>query len=138
VRTVRRSDRARRGFTLMEVMVATVILGGALLALASFAAKFARANATASISLTANDLAVERIEAGVKMKSTYLGIDSLRATESTFPGAPHYQGYTRRTDVTRIGGRAGIDPMDYKVVTVTITHARLTKPVARTVVVAAF
>jgi prepilin-type N-terminal cleavage/methylation domain-containing protein len=129
--------RARAGFTLMEVMVATIILGGALLALANFAAKFARANATASVSLTANELAVEKVEAGVKMKSTYIGIDSLRGTEATIPGT-QYAGYSRRTDVTRVGGRVGIDPMDYKVVTVTVTHARLLQPVARTVVVAAF
>jgi len=127
--------RSRRGFTLIEVLVATMVLGGSLLGLATFAVKFARATSSSGISQKATELAVERIEGIVRTKPSYVGIDSTAASE-TLTGVN--AGYTRTTAVTRVGGRAGIDPMDYKVVTVTVNHARLYRPVQKTVVIAAF
>ncbi|HYD52068.1 MAG TPA: prepilin-type N-terminal cleavage/methylation domain-containing protein [Gemmatimonadaceae bacterium] len=129
--------RARRGFTLIEVLVATFILGGALLGLAAFGAKFAKATTSSSITQTATELAVVKLETDVKSRMTYVGIDSTRGREATIPG-PQYAGYSRETLVTRIGGRPGVDSVDYKIVTVTVSHAMLRRPVEKSVIIPAF
>lgn len=128
------APRQRAGFTLIELIVATAILGGGLLALASFSVRFARANASARVALAANELVSSRLEQ-VKAGTRYVALDSLfERTEVTLP---NYPGYRRITRVTRVGGQAA-DSVDYQAVTVTVEHAALPQPVKRTVFIAPF
>jgi prepilin-type N-terminal cleavage/methylation domain-containing protein len=125
---------ARPGFSLVELLVAVAILGGALLSLAAFTLKFARSNSSARVALEAYELAAGRIEQ-VKSSPRYEVLDSL--FEKTEPAVPGFPGFQRKTTVTRVGGTP-VDSVDYQAVTVTVSHASLRKPVARTVFIAAF
>lgn len=129
-----RAVRARRGLSLVEVIVALSILGGVLLALGMFSARLAQATSTGRIRITAAQLAADRIET-VKTAPRYSVIDSLYvATESSISGFP---GYSRRTWVQRVGG-AVTDTIDYKIVTVQVTHAQMTGNVRKTTIIAPY
>ena len=129
-RSGRRGAGAPAGFTLVEVVFATAMLGGVLLGFAVFTRNFARASNTASLRAAASDLAVERLEA-VKAATTYAAIDAFAATETVIPTAP---GYARRTVVTQ----TRTAQVDYKTITVSVTHPALAQSVNKTTAIAAF
>jgi prepilin-type N-terminal cleavage/methylation domain-containing protein len=132
-----RRSGARRGFTLVEVVVALAILTGALLGLSLFIARMAQATSSARLLGTATELASDRLEL-VKSATTYSTIDSLyTATETSIPGSPDYFGFTRKTLIQHVGGLA-TDSVDYKIITVIVTHVSLTLPVRKTTSLAAF
>lgn len=125
---------ARRGMTLVEVMVALTILGIVMLGMGRFTTNFARTVSDAGIRSTASDLVADRLET-VKSTGRYDLIESLyQGTESTLPGHP---GYTRQTLVAHIGG-APTDSVDYKVVTVSVSAPRMTTPVKKSTVISSF
>lgn len=126
--------RARKGFSLVELIVALTILAGALLTLASFTARFAAANATARVSIAANELVAARLEQ-VKAANRYVALDSL--FEGVEPTVAGYAGFRRNTTVTRVGGQPA-DSVDYMIVTVSVSHAAMRRPLARSVIIAAF
>lgn len=115
------SLRARRGLTLIEVIVAMGILGSVLIVLGMFAVRFAQATSTSRVRITEGQLAADRIEA-VKGAPRYTAIESLYvATEATIAG---YPGYQRQTWVQHVGG-APTDTIDYKTVTVQVWNPQL-------------
>ena len=129
-----RAPRARRGLTLVEVIVALSILGGTLLALGMFSVRLSQNTSASRIRIQAAQLAAQRLET-VKGAPRYSAIESLYvATEAVVPNAP---GYQRQTWVTRIGGRVS-DTIDYKVVTVQVSHAQLAGNVRKTTIIAPF
>jgi prepilin-type N-terminal cleavage/methylation domain-containing protein len=124
--------RARRGFTLVEVMVALVILSVVLVGMASMTGSLLRNTTTSDRVAAAIQLAEHRIEQ-VQLEPSYARLDSLYAgVESNFPEFP---GFTRTTTVVRYGGSG--QPYDYRKVTVTVSGPGLPAPVSRTVTVAA-
>ena len=132
----RRRSRLRRGFTLVEVVVALALLTGALLALSMFIARMAHSTTTARLLSTATELAADRLEL-VKSAIRYAAIDSMyAATEPSIPGAD-YAGFTRTTVIQHVGGSA-TDSVDYRIVTVTVSHAALALPLRKTTAIAAF
>ncbi len=124
----------RKGMTLVEVMIAITILATAALSLAAFMAKFGHAVAVADVKNTASELAAQRLEA-IKNAPRYAAIDTL------YPGTEvlttPYVGYNRRTLVSHFGGGPS-DFYDYRTVTVIVTNPRLTTPVKRSTIIAAF
>lgn len=130
--------KARRGLSLVEVIVALAILGGVLLALGMFSARLAQATSSSRVRVTATQLVAERIEQ-VKSAPRYAAIESLYvATESNVPSPDSVGKYSRRTWVTRVGG-ALTDTIDYKIVTVQVSEANLKGgPVRKTTVIAPF
>ncbi|HEY5087461.1 MAG TPA: prepilin-type N-terminal cleavage/methylation domain-containing protein [Gemmatimonadaceae bacterium] len=124
----------RKGMTLIEVMIAVLILATATLSIAGFMAKFARMVASSDVKNTATELASMRLEQ-IKNAPRYSAIDTL------YPGtvamASPYVGYTRQTLVTHTGGDSTAK-YDYKTVTVIVTNARLGTPIKRTTIIAAF
>jgi prepilin-type N-terminal cleavage/methylation domain-containing protein len=132
----RRAAGRRAGFTLLEVLVALSILGGALLGMASFMARFTRTASTSRVEMTANDLAIDRIEGTVRAQPTYVALDSLQRTEPTIAGA-QFAGFARSTKVRRVIGKSP-DSVDYKIITVVVTHPRMMRSVKKTVFVGAF
>jgi prepilin-type N-terminal cleavage/methylation domain-containing protein len=123
--------RARAGFTLLEVMIAMVILGIVLISFQATAAdRLLKDLGTVDRRGVAMQLAVERLRT-VQMEPVYGSLATKYAGTET--GMANFSGYTRATTVTRtVSGR-----VDYSTVTVTVQHAQLTRPVKRTVVVAA-
>lgn len=130
----RAARRPRRGLSLVEVIVALVILAGVILGLAMFSVRLAQATSTSRLRITAAQLAADRLEA-IKGAPRYTAIESLYvATENAIPGYPQY---TRQTWVHRVGGSLA-DTIDYKIVTVQVTHAQMSGNVRKTTVIAPF
>ncbi len=121
----------RRGFTLVEVMIALVILAVVLLGMASTMGGFVRTVGTADRQAAAL-VAVEDRVTQISLYPDYGGLDTAFAgTETSVSGLT---GATRETVVTRVGGTG--QAQNHKVVTVTVSGQGLT-PVARTITVAA-
>ena len=123
----------RTGFTLVEVVVASVILTAALLAMAGFTVKYQQSDSKARMLSRAQQLANERLER-VRTATPYSAIDTMASTESALNTAP---GFSRVTQVSRIGGTAA-DTVDYKVVTVRVELPGGRGAVAKTSFVGAF
>ncbi len=129
--------RTRRGMTLIEVMIAIVIMSGAMLGLAKFGGQFEHTTATAGDMSLASDLAVARIEQ-VKAFRTYTSIVSTynNVTE-TYPTDPVYKGFTRLTKATRCA-LCPTTSNDYITVTATVSGRSLVTPIAKTTIIAVF
>ncbi len=124
--------RKRRGFTLVEVLVAVVILGVVVMAIASALAKFMHIVATSDIDSAALELVEDRLQQ-IQMDPNYNGMDTLyQTTETNFPTLT---GYTRQTTITRVGGVNQAN--DYKKVMVTVAGPGLPTPLKRSVTIAA-
>lgn len=127
------SGHARAGMSLVEVIVAMMLLVGVVLVLGGFSAQFARATSQAHLVITANELAATRLDA-VRQQANYIAIDSLVRTDTV---KADFSSYAVRTQVLRVGG-APTDTIDFKLATVTVTHPGMKKIVTKTTAVAAF
>src|SRR5262245_48496162 len=122
--------RNQRGFTLIEVLVALVILTVVIMGVASATGQFVHVVATSDRQTAAIQLVEDRIEL-IQMDPNYAGLDTTYvATEGGFPTLP---GFKRVTQITRVTGSG----QDHKKVTVTVTGPGLTAPIKRTVTKAA-
>lgn len=129
-----RTVQARRGLTLVEVVVSLSILGAVLLGLGMFSVKLSQATSAARMRITGAQLAADRMES-VKGAPRYSAIESLFvATEAIVLNNP---GYARRTWVTRVGGLV-TDTIDYKIVTVQVTNPQMSGSIRKTTVIAPF
>ena len=91
----------RRGFTLIEVMIALVILVLVVLGMATSTGRFMRVVAESDMQVAAIQLADDRIQT-VLMDPNYGGIDTTYVgSESSFPTLT---GFVRTTVVTLVGG----------------------------------
>jgi Tfp pilus assembly protein PilV len=120
--------------TLIEVIVAVVLLSGALLAMGAFIARYANVNGTMTRRSEANELVADRLEA-VKAAISYSTIETIYAKTET--SIPNHAGYIRRTLVTRTGGAAP-SLYDYKTITVIVTGGGLPTPSKKTTVISVF
>jgi prepilin-type N-terminal cleavage/methylation domain-containing protein len=125
--------RARRGLTLIEVVVALSLLGGVLLSLGAFSYRLAQSTGNARLTATASQLVADRIET-TKGAPKYTALDTMRVTESPVPG---FAGFTRQTWVQHVGGLPA-DSVDYRVVTVEVRHARLSRKLRKSTIIAPF
>jgi len=122
------------GMTLVEVLVALVLMAGVLLAMGRFSGALAHTTGAARVTATATQLVADRLEQ-VKSAPRYTAIESLYvASEATVSG---FAGFSRQTIVKRVGGTA-TDSIDYKIVTVQVGNAALSKPVRKSTVIAPF
>jgi prepilin-type N-terminal cleavage/methylation domain-containing protein len=126
--------RRVRGMTLVEVLVALVLMAGVLLALGRFSGTLARTTGTARLLATATQLVGDRLET-VKTSPRYTAVESLYvATENNLTDFP---GFVRQTTVLRVGGLS-TDSLDYKIVTVQVSHASMPKAVKKSTVISVF
>jgi Tfp pilus assembly protein PilV len=123
----------RRGFTLVEVVVAAVILTASLLAMAGFTVRYQQTDSSARMLTRAQQLANQRLEA-VRTATPYTSLDTMVTTESTLSGSP---GYSRTTLVAHVGGTSS-DTVDYKIVTVRVQLPGNRATVSKTSFVGAF
>lgn len=126
--------RSRLGMTLIEVMIALVLMTSVMLGMGAFMAKYGRAVGVGSAKASARELVAERLEY-VKGATQYSSIEATYGgLETSIPG---YAGFTRRTLVMRVGGNPA-DRFDHKVITVIVNGPGLDKPVKKTSVISAF
>ncbi|MDB4915049.1 MAG: hypothetical protein JWM95_2693 [Gemmatimonadetes bacterium] len=119
--------------TLVEVIVAMLILVAVVFALGNFSAKFAQASGQAHLIIVANELAATRIDA-LRQQPSYAAIDSLVRTDTV---KSDFSSYYVKTQMVRYGGGV-TDTVDYKMFTVTVTHPQMKKIITKTSAVAAF
>ena len=122
--------RARQaGFTLVEVTIALVILSVAVLGMAASAGVLGRYSAEAEVRALAMQAVQDRISL-VKVDPRYGELEALYAgSESDLPGL---DGFTRTTSVTQVQTTvAGGGTLDYKVISVVVSGARLVQPLSR-------
>lgn len=125
--------RAKNGFTLVEVMIALVILMVVIVGFMSTSSRLMHTVATNDRQESAIRLAYDRIEM-IRLDPRYTKLESLYvATETSFPTLP---GFSRVTAMSLVGG-PGQAIGDHKKVTVTVTGPGLLTAVKRTTTVAA-
>lgn len=125
----------RRGFTLVEVLVAFVILSGVLFGMLDFTRQFTRQTTDAAFTARASDLAVQQLET-VKAWRTYgTLVSTFHATSITFATGTPYAGLTRQTLAVRTGPTA---TADFVTVTVIVSGNGLPAPLRRSTIIAAF
>jgi len=122
--------KRRSGMTLIEVMIALVILTGALLGMGKFITSFSHATSDGALSSVASDLVLDRLET-IKGSTAYASLDGYAVTETAITGFP---GYKRVTQVTRTLDAT----QDYKAITVTVSNPGLSMPVKKSTIIAAF
>jgi prepilin-type N-terminal cleavage/methylation domain-containing protein len=123
----------RSGMTLIETLVAVVILATALIGMAHFMASFSHVTKTSALRARALDLAADRIDS-VEHSPDYSAIDTTATIESITADSATYE---RQTMVQHIGGGPA-DTLDYRIVTVAVTIPNAPQPVRKTVAIAAF
>jgi prepilin-type N-terminal cleavage/methylation domain-containing protein len=123
----RRSD----GFTLVEVVVALLLLSVAVLGMGTTASRMATTAAAAEWAALALESVEDRI-VEIRMDPRYTALDSIYAgTESDVLGS----GSSRVTTVTHETG--GSPAVDFKTIAVTVTVPQFDTKVSRKIVVAA-
>jgi prepilin-type N-terminal cleavage/methylation domain-containing protein len=121
--------RDTRGFTLIEVIIAMVILLAVVAAMATATGGFVRSAAEDDLRAAATQLADDRIQT-IMMDPDFPGLDSTYVrTESGFPTLT---GYTRVTTLRRVTASS----QNHKVFTVVVNGPGLRTPVTRTTTVA--
>jgi len=126
----------RKGFTLIETLVAMVILTVVALSLGRFVGHFLHAVGTSTVRTIGTAVATEQIEL-VRARNTAAAYPTLvstfnNVTTTGFPGYPNMQ---RRTRVVRT--QTNTPRADYTTITVTVTEPTMGTPINLTVVVAA-
>jgi len=119
--------------TLIETLVAVVVLGTALIGMGLFMGHFAHSTKVASLQQRALDLAADRIDS-VHHVSNYASLDTMATTEMITADSAVYQ---RATIVQHVGG-GPTDSVDYRTVTVAVTMPIGTAPVRKSTIIAAF
>jgi Tfp pilus assembly protein PilV len=120
--------------TLVEVIVAMMLLTGALLSMGAFIARYAKVTGSVAIRSEANELVADRLEA-VKGAVRYSTIESLYAGSEG--SIPNHGGFARQTIVTHTGG-VPASLYDYKTVTVIVTTPALKTPAKKSTVISVF
>ena len=122
-----------RGLSLIEIMIAMVILTVVLLGMGRYMVDFSRTVRKSESRTVAVNLAAQRLSE-IRASPNYSGLETnFATTETSIAG---FLGYTRSTTITRFGGPRPTFTNDYKVATVAVTGPGLTAPIRKTIVVA--
>jgi prepilin-type N-terminal cleavage/methylation domain-containing protein len=127
--------RARRGFSLAEVIVAMTILTTSLLGFAAIAQKFTRSNSDVLSRTLGSEIATARIEQIKAARPYGTLVTTYHNVTESWTGTHVWSGFSRRTLVARTGPTA---TADYVTVTVIVSGRALNPVIRRTTSVAAF
>jgi prepilin-type N-terminal cleavage/methylation domain-containing protein len=120
--------RDTRGFTLIEVIIAMVILLAVVSAMATATGGFVRSVAEDDLRAAATQLADDRIQS-IEMDPNYAGLAAYAVTENNFPTLA---GYTRTTRVNVVNN----NDQNHTIVSVVVNGPGLVRPVERTTTIA--
>jgi prepilin-type N-terminal cleavage/methylation domain-containing protein len=132
----RATRAARRGMTLIEVMIAIVIMSGAMLGLANFGRKFQHTATTTALTSLASDLATLRIEQVKAWRVYSTLVANFNGVTEVFTD-PIYGGFTRKTVATRCTG-CPTASNDYITVSVTVSGNNVLPVIEKTTIIAVF
>ncbi len=124
----------RRGFTVIEMVVAIIVLSAGILGLAASTSYIVRATATASLRAESFQ-AVEGRLSHIVMDPRYHHLESIYVGEET--SIPGLDGMTLITEIVHTKTLNEGRYTDYKAVTVTLVGPGLAQPVSRTIIVGA-
>ena len=133
MRPTRRRPTRTAGFTLVETMVAVLVLTIALLGLGRFVSDFIQGTTQSTIETVAVNVAREQIEA-VRGDPVYATLETRYA--GVTGGVPGYAAMRRTTTFRHVGPPAAAG-QNYKTVTVVVTDPALRRPVTMTLSIAA-
>ncbi|MBW7933281.1 MAG: prepilin-type N-terminal cleavage/methylation domain-containing protein [Gemmatimonadaceae bacterium] len=135
--TVARVPTRRSGMTLIEVIIAVMILSGVLIGLSNFTRRFQHLTNNHDALATASELATARLEA-VKLHRTYStlvstfnGTTETSATSTANPSMSGFPDYTRTTSAVAVDSA-------YAAKYVTVSHTPTGTSVSKSLVIAAF
>ena len=101
-------------------------------------AQFAQANSQAHLVITANEIASSRID-DLRTQPTYAAVDSLATPAGKADTIPaDNTKFVRITKIARVGGPAATDSVDFKSITVFVTHPSMKRTISKTSAIAAF
>ena len=124
--------RNRKGFSLIEVIVALVVLAVAILGTQAMTATMIGTVTSSNVQAAAAQLVEDRIDR-IRTDPAYDSLSTkYAATETALPGWPTLQ---RVTQLTRTRDSTVLGIKDYFTVTVTVSGTGLVSPVRRTIVV---
>jgi prepilin-type N-terminal cleavage/methylation domain-containing protein len=139
-RTATRAAGRRSGMTLIEVIIAVMILSGVFIGLSNFTRRFQHLTNNHDALAIATELATARLEV-VRLHRTYATLVSTfdgtseSSSTSANPSMTAYPGYTRTTSAVRTGPSSSAD---YVTVTVTVANTATSTSVSKSLVIAAF
>lgn len=127
-----RAEQSEQGFTLVEVVVALVILSVAVLGLSGSAAGLGQAAARAELRALAMESVQDRISR-VRLDPRYGDLDSIYSGVDT--NLLGIAGLTRTTTVTHVLQTNPVD-LDYKRIHVVVSGAQLGEDIGRYIIIA--
>lgn len=125
--------RAREGFTMVEVIVALLLMSVAILGLQLVAASMLRQTSASQVRLTASQLAEDRVDL-IKLEPVYANLSNYAVVETDITGFPNY---TRRTTLLARRDSTSNGITDYKRITVAVTAPGLATPIIRNLTIGA-
>jgi prepilin-type N-terminal cleavage/methylation domain-containing protein len=125
--------KAREGFTLIEVIMALMILSVAILGTQAMAGTLVRRVTLSNTQLSAIELAEDRLDL-IRLEPNYANLDTYVANENPVTGWPGFRRITTvvRTNVTTTNGTT-----DYRKITVEVRSPGGIAPVIRTITIGA-
>jgi type IV pilus modification protein PilV len=125
--------KTREGFTLIEVIMALMILSVAILGMQAMAGTMLRRVTLSNTQLEAIQLAEDRLDM-IRLEPAYVNLDSYVANENPVVGKPSFRRITSvvRTNTTTTNGTT-----DYKKITVEVRGPGGIAPVIRSITIGA-
>jgi prepilin-type N-terminal cleavage/methylation domain-containing protein len=124
---------ARRGFTLIEIMISLIILTFVSVGMAKFVGTFLHSVGTSTAKTVATSVAQEQLEL-IRANPSYPSLVATYNGQTT----TGFHGYGNMTRTVRVARTTGANPRrDYTTVTVQVSEPTMGTPVNLTIVVAA-
>jgi prepilin-type N-terminal cleavage/methylation domain-containing protein len=124
----------RRGFTLVEVLMAVVLLSFMVMGFQAATGKIIHYAAQSDREAVATQLVEDRLDL-IRLDPTYEGLEIRHESDDeALVGFPEL---TRRTEIVRTHRKEDAGVLDYTTITVTVSGPSLRAPVSRTIVIGA-
>lgn len=130
----RRCDSGRAGFTIVEILLALLLLSFTVMGFQAATGEIIHYAAQSDRQAVAMQLVEDRLDL-IRLDPHYGVLESRYETSAT--DLPDYPGLTRTTEIVRTREEQATGVLDYLTITVTVAGPSLRAPVARTIVVAA-
>lgn len=125
--------KAQAGFTLVEVVVALMLLTTTVMGMQLLTGQMLRRMTTSQIQLSASQLAEDRLDL-IRLDPNYTNLPTYAGTENSIAG---FAQYTRITTIVQQRDSTSTGITDFRRITVEVRAPGLTPPIKRTLVIGA-